>query len=245
MPRIACYVVGMVLLLVACVKSGPAHETGGRGDTAGGDSGTDGADTALNPAPCGDWSGVQRIGSAWVYDPTDAYVEEWGFDGSGSVEVTGIVGATVTLVSTGRYEGDSGYFAWSRTESWRCDADGAWWTRSEAASEGRSGTYEFGTSGVRTFDPGWLIRPADATVGVSWTDAFVQTVDLDGSDPASTEVACSSVVVEEATRTVDAGALLARRVAVDCGSGGGLDVWLQEGVGMIEDEDQVLASYEP
>jgi hypothetical protein len=232
----------VVLLLLACAHRGPVRaETG---DTSA-DSGADAADTgAPLGAPCGPWAGVARVGTQWTYVASDAYVETFGFDGTFTVEVIAIddPATTVTLQQTGAYRGDSGAFTWSRTDTWRCDAAGAWWVRSESETSSISHGTPIDTRGWRTFEPGWLVRPTEMA---DWSDAFTVTQPVNGGDPVVTSAECVTTVTDATTFTVEGQTVAARRVTPTCTGVGADAMWLGAGVGLIDNGDEQLVGFLP
>lgn len=230
----------LLYAMLGCVKPSPALETGARIDS--GETGTiDTGEASL----CGAWSGVRAEGTAWALAPTEAYIAQWGWTGAGTSTVTSVSSELVTVELVAHYEGSEGYFDLRRADTWRCDGAAAWWVRSDVRSDGESGGTHIGSAAVRTFEPGWLVRPATAEVGASWADNFTVTTTFEGGEPSSGAASCVSTVAEEAVRAVEAGDVLARHVSVEC-TGVGVDsVWLREFGGFVEDDDLQLVAYRP
>lgn len=230
----------LLYAFLGCVKPSPALETGGRVD-----SGETGAIDTGEPSPCGAWSGVRGQGTEWVSAPTATYVARWGWTGSGTSTVTGVSGELVTVELVAHYEGSEGYFDLRRADTWRCDGTSAWWVRSDVLSSGESGGTTIGSSAVRSFEPGWLVRPPTAHVGESWADNFTVTTTFKGGEPSTSAASCVSTVAEEAVRAVEAGDVLARHISVACTGVGADSVWLRESGGFVEDDDLQLVAYRP
>lgn len=230
----------LLSVLLGCVKPSPALETGARIDS--GETGTiDTGEASL----CGAWSGVRGVGTAWSLAPTDTYVAQWGWTGSGTSTVTAASGDRVIVELVAHYEGAEGFFDLRRSDTWRCDGTAAWWVGSDVSSDGESGGTHIGTAAVRSFEPGWLVRPATAQLGSSWADNFTVTTTFEGGEPSASAASCVSTVAEEAVRAVDAGSVLARHVAVECTGVGFDSVWLRETGGFVEDDDLQLVEYRP
>ncbi len=222
----------MLLLLLACAHRGPVRA----------DSGDTSPAQDTGEAACGPWAGVVRVGTRWTYAPSDAYVAAWGYDGTATVEIATIEGEVVTLVEEGAYSGDGGSFAWSRADTWRCDGESAWWTRSEAETEGTSGDEIIRSTGWRTFEPGWRVRPA-AMEG--WTDTFVVTASINEAAPSATDVTCSTAITGEADRDLQGTPIRAHQVTPTCEGVGADPMWLGEGIGLLETPDERLVAYAP
>ncbi len=230
----------MLLLLAACVKPVPAADTA-RGDTA-----ETGVDTAgpPGPGPCGPWAGVRQVGTRWDFVPTNDYVERFQWNGTGSTVVTAIDGEVVTLRTTAHYSGDEGSFELSRTETWRCDAQGAWWTGSVVSTTYASGGHSSAITGTRTFDPGWLVRPSTLTLQDAWVDRFTHRQVVNGVE-GSEEVVCTSTAADDETVPVGAATVPARRVDVDCVGLDSTTLWLADGLGLVADPDLRVVEYRP
>ncbi|MDP2306154.1 MAG: hypothetical protein Q8P18_09000 [Pseudomonadota bacterium] len=194
-------------------------------------------------SPCGLWAGVARVGTRWMYEPTETYQASLDFDGEYTIEVAAIDGERVTLSQVGAYSGDAGSFTWSRTDTWRCDAAGAWWIRSEASVGGTSQDQPIRQVGWRTFTPGWLVRPA--VLDESWADAFTVTQSVNGGEPRESAASCVTSPSEVETRTVGGRAVPVRQVMPVCEGIVGIPSWLGAGVGLVETEDERLVGYWP
>ena len=234
----------LLFAVLACAKQ-PLPDTGRSletGDTARGETGS-----AEAPAigPCGPWSGVRRVGTKWEVRATESYETRFGWTGGGTVEVVGDAPDETVLHYLATFEGSESYFTLDRTETWRCDEQGAWWLRSDVKTEGRSGSADIGLASVRTFSPGWLVRPAALEAGLVWNDAFVLTTATEGFEATTADVTCASVAGEETERTVAAGTFTAIQLQVACEGAGAADPWLAMGTGQIDDGDVELVSYQP
>lgn len=225
--------------LLACAH-GPAAFA--PGDTSN-DTARDTSGDTSGDGPCGAFAGVRGVGTRWTYAPNDAYVATYGYDGTFGIEVAAIDEGNVTLAVAGSYTGDGGGFSWTRTDTWRCDDAGAWLTHTTSTSRSEPGGSEL--EGSRAFDPGWLIRPASLDEGATWTDSFALTSAYNGGEPVTEPVTCTSTVDDRAVREVDAGAVEALHVGVQCDGIGADGVWLHEGMGMIENDDEALVAYAP
>lgn len=253
----------MFWLLIACAKQPTPVDSGSTtpaDSTVGGDSGGDGggdseSETGKVPitiwemaGPCGEWSGVQQSGTTWTYAASDSYVATHAMDGGFTTTAT-VIGegeaSTVLLTTTGKYKGEGSDFSYSRIDTWRCDAAGAWWVRNESTSSYTAGGVGSSISGWRTFTPGWLVRPATAEVGASWTDTFVLDAEVNGVQDEPTNVSCVSSVSIEETRAVEAGEFVARRVDIDCDTLSDTWRWLTRYLGVVETDDETLAQYLP
>jgi hypothetical protein len=240
----------LLLLALACAHRGAGRladtaDPAGHLDTADSGASADSggpADTGDAHDPCGVWAGVARVGTTWTYAPTDPYVERWGFDGTYTVEIASADGGTFTLAESGSYSGSSGEFAWTRTEIWRCDADGAWLLRSDASSHAVSGDNVFDTSGWRTFEPGWRVRPATAA---DWTDAFTLTASMNGASPVSSAVTCTTSVTTAAPWEGAGGPVAAIAVTPTCVGVGADPYTLGADVGLVGNADESLVGYTP
>jgi len=230
----------MLALLVACAAP-TVDETGDVGDSQRPPDRGEPAPTAID-GPCGPWAGVGGVGTRWVYEPTDAYVADFGFDGAATVEVTAQVGSVFTLVEEGDYAGDSGSFTWSRVESWRCDADGAWWLRSDTETHLTSGSYTSDQAGWRTFEPGWLVRPSTL---VDWSSTFTLTVAVGDAEPVVTDAACTTTVGTEAMVEVAGRTVAARPITPDCAGVGADPGVIGAGVGLVSTPEKELVDYSP
>ena len=251
----------MLWLLLACAKQPPPMDSGhvqtaDSGETGSASTGdtarTETGDSAGPPVtiwetdgPCGAWSGVQRTGTTWTYAASDAYVTGYALDGTFTTVATVGDDDTVTLATSGKYEGETSSFVFSRTDTWKCDAAGAWWIRNESSATSRAGSNESTITGWRTFTPGWLVRPATADVSATWTDEFVLDSEVNGvvSEPAS--ATCVSTIVDEQNRTVDGGTFAARQLDVACDILNGNSKWIAQYLGIVETEEEVLAAYTP
>lgn len=234
----------LLFAVLACVKQ-PSADTGRRletGDTAQGDTGA-----APEPpiGPCGPWSGVRRIGTRWNVRATQDYIDRFGWDGGGAYEVVDASAEHTVIHYAARFEGDEGWFGVDRTETWRCDSAGAWWLASDVKTEGRTSTADVGLTATRTFEPGWLVRPATMESGTTWSDSFEVTTDVEGVGTSTASVACTTRAEEEVDHTVAAGVFSAIHLAVDCAGFGAPQPWLAEGTGPIDDGDVELISYVP
>ncbi len=243
----------MLLLIVACAKPPSAVDTGlidsgGRetGDAGGSNETGDGSgfDPPSEPGPCGRWAGVQGLGTSWTFVPTAAYVAAYGFDGSYNTTVTSVADE-VTLQTEGRYDSANGYITWTRTDIWRCDEYGAWFTHSDASSSSLSGTDVITQSGWRDFDPGWLIRPAALDVGTTWTDDFTYTSEVNGAPQPEAAVHCDSSVTAAETRTLPIATLDTLKLDATCDNIRGPDGWLAEYVGLVETGEELLSEFVP
>lgn len=249
----------MLWLLLACAKQRPPADSAAAipiDSTETGDSSdlgpSDTADSGVSPVtiwpvdgPCGAWSGVQRTGTTWAYAASDAYVASYAMDGGYTTFATVTEDGIVTLVSTGSYTGEYSSFSYSRTDTWRCDPAGAWWTRNESNSNLTTSNGESTISGWRSFTPGWLVRPSLAEVGATWTDLFVLEGEVNGVESAPQDVSCVSNVSLEELRIVEAGEFTARRVDTDCDVSSDSSRWLTHRLGMLETDDEELIAYVP
>lgn len=207
------------------------------------DTGADGGpDTATEVAArCGAWSGVVRVGTRWTYEPTPAYVEAWGYAGQWTSEVRAM-SPDVVVSTSGEYTSETGYVRWTRTETWRCDDDGVWWIRSDAAS---SSATDAGTSDVvgwRTFTPGWLVRPARPADS---EETFALEFAVNGGAPNQNTVTCVTTVGvveprEYAGQTFDTVEIVPVCDAISASS-----YRLALGIGLVETSDELLVAYEP
>ncbi len=230
----------MLALLLACAVP-TVDETGDVGDSRGSVDTGEPAPTAID-GPCGPWAGVGGVGTRWVYEPTDDYVANFGFDGAATVEVTAQDGGVFTLVEVGDYAGDSGSFTWSRVESWRCDAEGAWWLRSDTETHLTSGSFTADQVGWRTFEPGWLVRPSTL---VDWSSTFTLTVAVGDAEPAVSEAACTTTVGAESTVEVAGRTVPARSITPTCEGVGADPGVLGAGVGLLSTPEKELVDYRP
>lgn len=259
----ARYTRSMTWLFLACAKQPVAVESADRPATETGDSSYPSSESAQESdphtgesagagvtvwevdGPCGAWSGVQQTGTTWTYAASDAYVATYQLDGSFTTTATVGDAGIVTLATTGEYTGDRTSFQFSRTDTWRCDAAGAWWTTNESTSayyvDGSGSTI----TGWRTFTPGWLVRPATADVGASWVDRFVLASEVNGIRDEGVDTSCVSIVSNEEKRNIEAGEFLARKIDTDCDVSTDSSRWLTQFLGMIETDDEILVEYVP
>lgn len=224
-----------LLLALACAHRANVPPT---------DSGETGAlsdDTANEHDLCGTWAGISA-GARWTYEPSDEYVAVYGFDGSYTVEVAGIVGDVVTLSQTGAYAGESGAFEWTRTETWRCDGEGAWLVRQEARTDGISHGMEIDTEGWRTFEPGWLLRPVRAG---TWSDRFEYTIETNGVLAEPREITCDTTAVTGPEWVGPGGPAATLFVTPACTEHTPDAFALAAGVGFVANADESLVAYTP
>lgn len=243
----------MLLLILACAKAPPVvdtgltdsgpRETGDAGGSNDSGSGT-GLDLPTEPGPCGAWAGVQGQGTTWTFVPTAAYVVAYGFDGSYTTTVASALDE-VSLQTEGRYDSASGYISWSRTDTWRCDEDGAWLTHSDASSSSLSGTNVIAQSGSRHFEPGWLIRPVELAVGSTWADDFTYSITANGTAEPDVAVHCDATVTEAETRVLPIATLDALKVDTTCDNIRGPDGWFAEYLGVVETGEELLSDFVP
>ncbi|MBM4365920.1 MAG: hypothetical protein FJ102_06865 [Deltaproteobacteria bacterium] len=243
----------MLLIVLGCAKAPPPVDSGGidsgsrdTSDTAtAGDSGdTGGFSVPVEPGPCGAWAGVQGGGTTWTYEPTEAYVAAYGFDGSFTTTADG-AGEEWTLRSVGRYDSDTGYISWDRTDTLRCDAEGAWFTHSESTGESLSGTSTISQVGMRHFEPGWLIRPASLELGSAWSDDFTYSSEVNGVVADDLAVHCDNTVVAAEARELPVATLDALHVDFSCDNIKGPDGWLARHVGLVETDQELLTAFVP
>lgn len=221
----------MLLLTLAC-----AHR-------AVPDTGADGAfDTATEVAArCGGWSGVVRVGTRWTYEPTPAYVDAWGFTGQWTSEVVAMT-PEILVSTTGEYTGEPGYIRWSRTETWRCDDEGVWWVRSDAASNSKTSDGSSNVSGWRTFSPGMLIRPSRPA---DRDESFTLLFSLNNGDPVESTVTCTTTVSDVGPREYAGRTYDTVEMTPACETMPVAPYRLAEGVGLVETHDEYLVAYEP
>jgi hypothetical protein len=185
---------------------------------------------------------VAGVGTTWVYEPSAAYVEQWGFTGQYTVEVTALDGALATLSESGSYAGESGNFSWTRVDQWRCDADGAWLVRSDASTRAETSGGVSETVGWRTFEPGWRIRPSEAA---SWSDTFTFTASVNGGTPSATDVTCETAVTVAGPHTAAGRTVDAVSVAPACDGLSADPLLLGRGLGLLASTDEQLVRWSP
>jgi hypothetical protein len=195
--------------------------------------------------PCGAWSGVRRVGTTWTVQATQAYKDRLGWDGGGTQTVIADSAEETVIHYVAHFEGGDSWFDVDRTETWRCDADGAWWVRSDVKTSGRTYNADIGVIATRTFEPGWLVRPSSLHAGATWQDAFVVTTVSEDVGDSTSSVTCTTTAGQEVEHPVAAGTLKAVPLTVDCGSFGAPQPWLAEGTGFVDDGDVELSAYVP
>ncbi len=182
----------------------------GRGDdTASPDDSGDGdGDGVVAGGLCGEYSGVNGVGTTWEYDYNDGQ----GTTGPYVVEVTAIDGKDVELVTTLNIEGTTFTQDSTTTSQYRCGDEGMVLRSSYNFYTVVASNYEYDGWVDTTYTNGALVLPRTLTLGTSWVSDQTNTyTDSNGGDDGSSLSYTFEVTAEEDVN-VPAGAYTALRV---------------------------------
>jgi hypothetical protein len=245
-------VVPLAILGLAC--GGGRGETGdlpgngnGNGNGNGGDDSV--ADDSGGGGPgrlCPAYTGLGFEGRSWAWEYTPETVQSSGTDSSWAVTTHSINGDEVVTRSVGELEHPSyDRYDWTMTSTYRCDDEGAWLLSYSQRVDLRSGSTEYWLESDGRYTRPYLVMPAGAGEGDSWTVDYEGVVDqtTSYSDPTSTEFDGSYTMSLHAYGDIDvpAGRFQALELRVD----GDPSSWVDQDAGAVETVNSYLVDYSP
>ncbi len=195
-------------------------------------------DADADPDLCGGYSGIRGVGSAWSWEYTGA------ISGYQNSRVSSINGATVEMVVDSQITSGDYTTTYDMRTSYRCDTQGLWYTRNVADYHTVGPSYDYAGTTTSTYS-GYLVTPANPTVGDSWNNNVSGTT-LDGASGETTTYtfATSGRITAEETVTVPAGTYTALRTTLTT-DGNVSTSWIAPAVGGVKADSTVLTSYTP
>jgi hypothetical protein len=234
MRRSALFIAVTASFTLACFggdKLGRGDDTASTDDSGGGGGGG-----GLLGGLCGEFSGVDGVGTTWEYDYNDGQ----GTTGPYVVEVTAIDGKDVELVATLNVEGTTFTQESTTTSQVRCGEDGMVLRSSyNFYSVNASGNEYDGWTEI-TYTNGALSLPRTLEVGTTWvSDQTYTYTDSNGGNDSISSVYTFEVTAEEDIN-LPAGAYTALRVEILDNTGAS---HYAKGVGFVKSDYFQLSRY--
>ena len=222
------------LLLGACTGAGDDSSTNGNGNGNAGNGGDNGG----GGGGCGDY--MPAVHSTLSY----AYTNMGATTGTYEVTFTSYDAGTGDAVFTSTSSmASSGYSATSTTvQNLRCESDGVYAVSVSTDSDVVSGGTPFSDSTQSTYDPPYLVIPADLAAGSTWHESSTATNVDAVAGTSTTTVDLTGTAGSAESVTVPAGTYDTLPVTYTPPSGTASHSWLAVGVGAVQTDYSELTS---